>query len=156
YWLERESTARILALSFVRKLVADLNVDIQSDAKLTDAQKKQIDVFTLHKYARSVVERNHGTKEWPFAPHFRIIGQEWKLIVWDDVLLINGHQGEAKYHWKEFETQLHTSEFVESEEWKTLKDSYFTLCQFYNAAGFADLILRARDALVEDPDLNEH
>jgi superfamily I DNA/RNA helicase len=76
FWLEQDSSARILALSFVRKLVADLDADIQNDTGLTDAQKKQIDVSTLHKYARSVVEQNHGTKEWKFTPHFRIIGQD--------------------------------------------------------------------------------
>jgi len=37
-----------------------------------------------------------------------------------------------------------------------LKNCYFTLCKFYNAAGFADLILRAKDALAENPALNEH
>ena len=30
------------------------------------------------------------------------------------------------------------------------------LCQLYNAAGFSDLILRARDALAKNPDLNQH
>src|SRR5262249_27127998 len=92
FWLEQDSSARILALSFVRKLVADLDADIQNDTALTDAQKKQVDVFTLHKYARSIVEQNHGTKKWKFAPHFRIIGQDWKLVVWDDVVLINGQK----------------------------------------------------------------
>jgi superfamily I DNA/RNA helicase len=62
FWLEQDSSAGILALSFVRKLVADLDADIANDAGLTDAQKKQIDVCTLHKYARRVVEQNHGTK----------------------------------------------------------------------------------------------
>jgi superfamily I DNA/RNA helicase len=54
FWLEQDGSAKILALSFVRKLVADLKADIQNDATLTDAQKKQVDVHTLHKYARSV------------------------------------------------------------------------------------------------------
>ena len=62
HWLEQDGSARLLALSFVRKLVADLAADIQNDTGLTDAQKKQVDVFTLHKYARSVVEQSHGTK----------------------------------------------------------------------------------------------
>jgi superfamily I DNA/RNA helicase len=63
FWLKQDRAARILALSFVRKLVADLNVDIQSDTTLTDQQKDQVDIFTLHKYARSIVEQNHGTRE---------------------------------------------------------------------------------------------
>jgi len=140
HWLGQDGSARILALSFVRKLVADLDADIQNDTGLTDAQKKQVDVLTLHKYARSVVERNHGAKEWQFTPHFRIIGQEWKIIVWDDVLSINGQKDRETYSWKHFEKQLQDDEFADSAEWKSLKHDYFTLCQFYNAAGFSDLI----------------
>src|SRR5262249_46312171 len=150
HWLEEDESAKILALSFVRKLVADLDADIQNDTGLSDKQKKQVDVFTLHKYARSVVEQNHGTKEWEFAPHFRIIGQEWKLIVWDDVLGINGQKDDKTYSWKHFEKQLHDDEFDDSAEWNALKHDYFTLCKFYNAAGFSDLILRARTALEEN------
>jgi superfamily I DNA/RNA helicase len=156
FWLEQDKDAKILALSFVRKLVADLHVDIQNDAKLTDAQKQQVDVFTLHKYARSIVEQNHGTKEWKFTPHFRIIGQQWKAVVWGDVLLLAGQKDDNSYSWRKFETQLYNDEFDESADWKELKKTYFTLCQFYNAAGFSDLILRAREALAESPGLNQH
>ena len=113
FWLEQDNDAKILALSFVRKLVADLHADIQSDTKLIDAQKKQVDVFTLHKYARSIVEQNHGTKEWNFAPHFRIIGQQWKGVVWGDVLSLAGQEDHKTYSWKEFETQLYNDEFDE-------------------------------------------
>jgi superfamily I DNA/RNA helicase len=155
-WLERKPEARVLALSFVRKLVADLSSDIQNDKKLTADQKSHCDVFTLHKYARSIVEQNKGTEEWPFAPHFRIIGQSWKDIVWHDVLLLGGEKGTDQYTWKAFEKQLHDDDFNASPEWQHLKKTYFTLCQFYNAAGFSDLILRARDALAENPDLSQH
>jgi superfamily I DNA/RNA helicase len=55
-----------------------------------------------------------------------------------------------------FETQLYNDEFAESAAWKELKETYFTLCRFYNAAGFSDLILRACEAIAENPDLNEH
>jgi superfamily I DNA/RNA helicase len=156
FWLKQDGAARILALSFVRKLVADLNVDIQSGTTLTDEQKDQVDIFTLHKYARSIVEQNHGTREWTFKPHFRIVGQDWKEVVWNDVLLVAGQQDGTTYSWDNFQKQLHDDEFDGSVDWQTLKDAYFTLCQFYNAAGFADLILRAREALAENPDLNEH
>ncbi len=156
FWLEQDASAKILALSFVRKLVADLAADVRNDTTLTAEQKRQADIFTLHKYARSVVEQNHGTKEWKFAPHFRVIGQDWKNVVWDDVLLVKGQKDRAKYSWKQFEKQLHDDEFDESAEWTALKKCYFILCKFYNAAGFADLILRAKDALSENPDLNKH
>ncbi len=156
FWLENDEDARVLALSFVRKLVADLQADIQNDRKLTDAQKQQVDVFTLHKYARSVVEQNRGTKQWRFTPHFRIIGQHWTAVVWGDVLSLAGQTDHESYAWKEFETQLHNDEFAESAAWKELRNTYFTLCRFYNATGFSDLIVRARDALAENPGLNQH
>lgn len=156
FWLNEVPEAEILALSFVRKLVADLNSDIQTDPALTDDQKQQVGVFTLHKYARGIVERNHGTTEWRFAPHFRIIGQSWKEIVWGDVLLVNKQEDTNQYSWKAFEKQLHDDCFEQSAAWKALKKTYFELCRFYNAAGFSDMILRAKDALAENPDLNTH
>ena len=156
FWLEQDGSAKILALSFVRKLVADLAADVQNDATLTNEQKRQADISTLHKYARSVVEQNHGTKQWRFAPHFRVIGQDWKNVVWDDVLLVQGQKDRTKYSWKQFEKQLHEDEFEESADWQALRNFYFELCKFYNAAGFVDLILRAKDALAENPALNEH
>lgn len=76
----------VFVTSFVRKLVADLQNDIKNDDKLTDEQKCKVTVFTLHKFARSIVEKNHGTKDWPFRPHSRIIGQFWKKVVCGDVL----------------------------------------------------------------------
>jgi superfamily I DNA/RNA helicase len=156
FWLGQDKDAKILALSFVRKLVADLQADIRNDPELMDAQKKQVDVFTLHKYARSMVEQNGGTKEWKFAPHFRIIGQQWKSVVWNDVLLVAGQNDHKQFSWREFETQLYNAQFDDSAAWKVLKKTYFTLCRFYNAAGFSDLILRAREVLAENPDLNQH
>src|SRR5215831_6702972 len=59
FWLQQNASAKILALSCVRKLVADLSADVQNDTALTEAQKRQAEVHTLHKYARSVVEQNH-------------------------------------------------------------------------------------------------
>ncbi|MFH1270960.1 MAG: UvrD-helicase domain-containing protein [Nanoarchaeota archaeon] len=44
--------------------------------------------------------------------------------------------------------------FEQADEWRNLKQTYFKLFKFYNAAGFADLILRAKDALAENPQLN--
>jgi superfamily I DNA/RNA helicase len=156
HWLERDAKAKILALSFVRKLVADLAADIQTDTNLTDAQRRQVDVFTLHKYARSVVEKNNGTKQWSFARHIRVIVEPWKEVVWADVLLLNGRGDNEAYSWKSFEKQLHDAAFDEAAVWHALQKSYFELCRFYNAAGFSDLIIRATDALTEDPKLNEH
>jgi superfamily I DNA/RNA helicase len=111
HWLKQNPAAKILALSFVRKLVADLNADIQGDASLSEKQRGQVDVFTLHKYARSVVEKNGGTREWTFAPHIRIIVEPWKEIVWADALLFDGRDKNKSYSWKAFEKQIHEIEF---------------------------------------------
>jgi len=156
YWYQKNSEAKVVVTTFVRKLVADLQSDIDSDSKLTDTQKNQITVSTLHKFARSIVEKNHGTREWPYKSHFRIIGQFWKDIVWSDVLAFFQKIDHDFYTWKKFEKQLHDKTFDQSEEWKELKDTYFKLCQFFNAAGFADLIFRAEKALSENADLNEN
>ncbi len=155
YWFQKDQDASVVVTSFVRKLVADLQNDIESDERLTAEQKNRISVSTLHKFARSIVEKNHGTAEWRFSPHFRIIGQSWKEIVWGDVLAFHISVDGGVYTWQEFEKQLHDHCFEESDEWKVLKETYFRLCQFYNAAGFADLILHATKALAENSTLNE-
>jgi|GEM_PF-1445714 len=153
-WYQKDQAASVVVTSFVRKLVADLQNDIESDKKLTDEQKSRITVSTLHKFARSIVEINHGTTEWRLLPHFRIIGPSWKDMVWGDVLAFFSDIDLSIYTRKKFEEQLHDSNFEESDGWKELKKTYFKLCQFYNAVGFADLILRATKALAENSTLN--
>ena len=135
YWYQQDAQAKVFVTSFVRKLVADLQSDIDGDDQLTDEQKSNISASTLHKFARSIVEQNHGTTEWRFQPHFRIIGQFWKDVVWVDVLAFYPALDRGVYTWKKFEEQLHNADFDESDEWQGLKDIYFKLCQFYNAAG---------------------
>ncbi len=156
HWYQKDQDASVVVTSFVRKLVGDLQNDIKRDEKLSNEQKGRITVSTLHKFARSIVEKNHGTNEWPFRPHFRIIGQSWKEIVWGDVLAFYPGLDRGVYTWEKYEGQLHDNSFNGSDEWRGLKETYFKLCQFYNAAGFADLILRATKALAENSDLNEH
>src|SRR3989344_4031066 len=155
HWYQQDAQAKVFVTSFVRKLVADLQNDIDGDTQLTNEQKSDIIASTLHKFARSIVEKNHGTTEWGFQPHFRIIGQFWKDVMWGDVLAFYPALDRGVYTWKKFEEQLHNADFDESADWQGLKETYFKLCQFYNAAGFSDLILRAKDALAENADLNE-
>ena len=81
-WYQKDQNAKVVVTSFVRKLVADLQNDIERDEKLSDEQKGNITVSTLHKFARSIVEKNHGITEWPFKPHFRIIGQSWNCLLY--------------------------------------------------------------------------
>jgi len=154
HWYQNNSEASIFVTSFVRKLVADLQNDINNDQSLSDDQKKRTKVITLHKFARSIVEKNHGTSEWQFQPYFRIIGQSWKKIIWGDVLAFYPAPNKCGYEWEEFEEQLHNNKFKEDENWQNLRQTYFELCRVYNAAGFADLIIRARVSLEENPQLN--
>jgi len=155
HWFQNNPEARVLVTSFVRKLVADLRNSINNDKELSEEQKKRTTVSTLHKFARSVVEKNHGTSEWKFKPYFRIIGQTWKEVVWGDVLTYYPKFDRNVYAWQEFEEQLYNNSLDEEEDWQKLTRTYFELCRFYNAAGFADLIIRARIALEENPQLND-
>lgn len=154
HWCQNDSGAKVFVTTFVRKLVKDLQNDIDIDVKLTDEQKGKISVYTLHKFARSIVEKNHGTSEWPFRPHFRIIGQFWKDVVWGDVLSYYPEIDRKTYVWKKFEQQMHNDTFEKTDDWQKLKETFFKLCRFFNAAGFADLILRAKTSLTEDASLN--
>ena len=153
-WFSSDSEATVLVTSFVRKLVADLQKDIDNDKKLSEKQKASTTVITLHKFARSIVEKNHGTSEYPFKPHFKIIGEFWKDVVWNDILAFFSALNTSAYDWKTFEKQLHNDTFDSSSDWSNIKDEYFELCKFYNASGFADLILRAKIALEENSSLN--
>lgn len=154
-WLNQDESATIFVTSFVRKLVADLQSDIDGESRLTEHQKKNIAASTLHKLARSLVEKNHGTTNWCFKPHFKLISQFWKEIVWQDVRSLQPDLDIQHYPWECFRLQLNKNEFDKSPEWKKLKKAYLTLCKFYNAAGFDDLILRAAEALKERPELIE-
>lgn len=155
HWLREDPLGRVLALSFVKKLVIDLQSDIEGDSSLSDEQKSKVSVLTLHGYARSIVERNHGTVRLRFRPHLKIIDSDWQEVVWTDALLVSGFR-EEDYPWKKFEKQLHDSGFLPSEDWKTLRGNYYAICKYYNAAGFADLIIHARVALSENTNLDEH
>jgi len=60
------SGSTVFAATLVRELVADLQSDIEDDGELSFEQKSRIVVSTLHKLARSIVERN-------FAISLRVI-----------------------------------------------------------------------------------
>jgi len=155
YWLQDHPEANVLAVSFVRKLVNDLQKDISSDSGLTKKQKKKIDVSTLHKYARSIVEKNNGCAQINFRAHFKIIGESWKYIIWNDTLLYTGQTDSDGYSFDKYEKQSYNANFDNSDEWQTVRRSYLSLCKFYNAAGFADLIIYARNAIAENVALND-
>ena len=155
HWFQQDPDTKIAVTSFVRKLVEDLKGDIGRANNLTDTQKNNITVSTLHRFARSIVEKNKGTKNWPFKSNIQVIVGFWEEIFWNDVIAF--HQGidHSLYSWKEFKPQLDKNFFLSSGEWPSILKTYSKLCQFYNACSFADSILRARQALEENPGLNE-
>ncbi len=154
-WFQSNPNSRILVTSFVKKLVTDLTQDIVRDV-LISRNGDTVDVTTLHGLARSIVEKNKGTKKWPFNSHIRIIAEDWKEIIWKDVLVFNPELNAKKYPWAKFEEQLHNHSFEDTPEWRDIGNTYLGLCRFYNAAGFADLIIRAKIALTENPSINSY
>jgi len=153
-WLGAQPDQTILVTSFVRKLVADLQSDVVN--KLTTEQASQVTVWTLHKLARSIVERNHGHLHRQFLPHLKIIIGFWQGVVWEDVLLFHPKINGSTYKWREFEKQFHDDSYSNEEEWSALRDTYLDLTHFYNAVSFADLIVLAREALEEDETLDRN
>ena len=154
YWLSADKSADILVTSFVNKLVSDLELSIR---ELPEEYHKRVDVSTVHRLARSIVEKNRGTAEWAFCRHVNVIGQDWKQVVWSDALAFHdGQLSQPDYPWDTFEGQLFDACCSEDSNWKSLKQTYYEICQFYNAAGFADLILRARAAIRENPGLRKY
>lgn len=150
-WLEAHQDQTILVTSFVRKLVADLQTDIKN--KFQKKDQSRITVWTLHKLARSIVEKHHGNAQRPFRPYFKIIGS-WKEVVWTDVLLFHPDLDPKTYPWSAFEKQFHDDSYREDGGWPSLFKTYMKLTGFYNAANFCDLIVAARIAMGEDNTLN--
>ena len=152
-WLRLFDGQPIYVSSFVRKLILDLQQRVRS-SDLPDEAQALVTVSTLHTLARSVVERNGGTASLPMAPYIRMIGEDWKRVVWQDVLHLA--PGGAIGTIEQFEARYHEMQFTDDEPWPWLHATYERLCQFYNALGFADSILLAAEALVENPELSEH
>ena len=157
HWLSQHPHESIYVSSFVRKLVHDLKTEIASDKALSEADQGRVTVTTLHGLARSLVEKNLGTASHPLAPHVRVIaGKRWMNMVWRDVLLFHPGLSDPPYSRDELERQLHTEEYDDAAEWSGLRTTYFDLCGFFNAVGFADMVIRARQAVEENLGLVEH
>jgi superfamily I DNA/RNA helicase len=151
-WLKAHKDQTILVTSFVRKLVADLQTDIKNKFRKED--QSRITVWTLHKLARSIVEKHHGNEQRPFRPYFKIIGPWWKDVVWKDVLMLHPDLDPETHPWSEFEKQFHDDSYRDDGGWPSLFKTYMKLTGFYNAANFCDLIVAARIAIEEDKTLN--
>jgi hypothetical protein len=157
YWLDAHPDESIYVASFVRKLVDDLQAEVEHRAGLSPAQKSRVRVTTLHSLARSLIARSGGTAARPFATYVKVITPEWqKPVVWADVLQFHRDLSAATFRYENFAWQLETEEIDPDSDWQAVRATYSMLSGFYNAVGFPDMIVLAREAVDESPDLNEH
>ena len=156
YWLPLHRDAEIYVASFVRKLVVDLQGDINKASGLDAADRRRVTVTTLHQLARSLLERNGGTSAQPMHKHIRVIAPPWDVVVFEDVLLFETNVPTESFSLRRLHDQLHNDQPIEDEGWQRVRGRYAQLSQFYNAVGFPDMIALARDAVVENSELNSY
>jgi superfamily I DNA/RNA helicase len=154
YWLAEHESPSIYVASFVRKLVADLENEIARE--LPEDGPKHVTATTLHALARSLVERNGGGGGLAMKPHVKVMPPpRWSEMVWRDVRAFHP-EIEGEYGIRAMEAQFHDDAFSPDPHWRELLATYDRLRGFYNAVGFADMIVTARAAVEENPDLIEH
>jgi superfamily I DNA/RNA helicase len=153
YWLDLYEGASVGVSSFVRKLVADLQIEIS--ARMSKIDQARVTVATLHSIARGVVERGRGTVDYPMAPHVKVVAPNWSDMVWADVLEFYPELGSG-HTLRAFERQFYTEEFVPENGWPERLATYCELRRFYNAVGFPDMITLAREATEANPSLNQN
>ncbi len=156
HWLPLDPEALIYVSTFARNLVMDLESEIRTAQGLEDEDRARVTVSTLHTLARSLLERSHGTVAQPLAPHINVIAREWENTVWHDVMRFHAELDGRVYSHEVFAHQFHTEEFDDSDDWRAIRETYATLTRFYNAVGFPDMIVLAREALEQDLELNRH
>ena len=77
-------------------------------------------------------------------------------VLWDDALSFHPDLDGEEYTRKTLDAQLHTGDRETSSEWAGLWATYLRLAEFYNAVGFAHMIVLANEAAIESPELIEH
>ena len=156
YWLPLDCNSRIYVTSFVRKLVKDLQAEIGGHEGLSRDDQQRVTVSTLHTLARRLLSRNGGSAAQPLNRDVQVISAEWEQVVWDDVLAFHTDFAGSGFTQRRMARQFYTEDFDLSAEWQALLATYFRLGRFYNAVGFPDMIVLARQAIDENADLNEH
>jgi hypothetical protein len=151
HWLEEHPTNSVYVSSFVRKLVADLQAEIETH--FTAESQARVTVTTLHGLARSLVERGHATAALQLAPHVQVIAGPWPGVVWRDALEFHPGSGCTLKH---FESQMHTEALESVSPWPEIRATHLQLCRFFNAVGFADMVVLARKAAEQDSSLVAH
>ena len=156
HWLPVSTDSRIYVSSFVRKLVKDLRADIDNKARLSADDQGRVTVTTLHHLARSLLASNRGTAAQPLGHSVHVIAGEWEDIVWGDVLAFHADLKASSFSRQRMARQFFTEEFDPSADWQAVVARYLQLGRFYSAVGFADMIVLAREAIDENPELNAH
>jgi len=153
YWLPIFPTHLVYVSSFVRKLVIDLEKEIETDVGISEEDAKRISVSTLHRLARSIVESNHGSPSVRFAPHIQVLVFPWTKTVWKDVLGFHNELDGSSFEWDDFEDQIQSENLDSSSAWLAVRATYTELCRFYNCTSFADMISLAAEAVEAKPSL---
>lgn len=154
YWIGQRVDSSICVTTFVKKLVTDLLADMEK--QLTEVQRAQVTVSTLHALARSVLEESVGTTSLKFSRYIRVIDGYWATPVWGDVLEFHPSLSENVFSGKDYGRQMNTLHLDTSSEWSAVRSTVTDMQCFYNAVGFSDLIKLAGDALGENTALIGH
>jgi superfamily I DNA/RNA helicase len=156
HWLEKHPENQVAVATFVRSLVRDLNDDIANDDDISAEDKKRVIVMTLHRHARSIIERNRGTQELKLKANCAVINAEWEEMVWLDAVSLCDEFDPSDYPWVEVEKRLFDADPPTDGAWGKLRKMHVLLEEFYNALTFQDLILFATQAVRENPELVEN
>lgn len=144
---------RVSVATFVRKLVRDLSEDIKNDASISPEEKERIQVSTLHRLARSIVESNHGTHDLTLREHCLIVSDSWERVVWADAVSLHDNIALSDFPWEQLVPRLYNADPPTDATWASPRSSHLVVQQFYNALTFPDLILFATKAAIECPEL---
>jgi len=154
-WLEIYPDRQVAVATFVRKLVRDLGDDVATDAEMSEEDKARVEVMTLHRMARSIVERNHGTQDVALAPYCAVVTGRWEEMVWADAVSLHEELQPGDFPWSEIRAHLYDGNPPTDGDWGTLRQEHVRVEKFYNALTFPDLILFATSAVRENPELVE-
>jgi len=152
-WLIENDSARIYVSTFVRKLVKDLQSEVSIELEEIDANR--VTVSTLHGLARSILERSRGSANHRRVSNINVVSEEWMNTIWNDVAAFHGSLS-TPYTNSNFFKMFKTDVFDEENPWSAIAATYETISHFYNSVGFNDMIVLAREAIDERPELIQH
>lgn len=119
-WLARHPDSPVVVATFVRKLVDDLKAEIAGDDEIQEPDKRRVQVSTLHRLARSIVERSRGTRDLPLRPNCQIAAGNWsEQLIWRDTLCLHPGLRSGDFPWEEMRSALYDGEPPTETGWLT-------------------------------------